>query len=133
MNAFDIVGWSFDADLHCTACARTRFGKALFDEENPPEDREGNEVHPIFASDFDGDSENCGDCADPIFDAEDEDEDDEEFAADCHDCEPGCPGDSAHLDGFCARAKAEDDPCTVCGGKLEGSLAVCCGQCDNCR
>lgn len=54
------------------------------------------------------------------------------FAADCHGCEPGCPGDEAHLDGFCSRAKAEDDPCTVCGGKLVGVRSIEDGRCPEC-
>ena len=57
-------------------------------------------------------------------------EEDEDFAGDCTDCAPGCPGDSAHRDGFCPRAKAEDDLCTICGGKLVGESAVVNGLCD---
>jgi hypothetical protein len=48
------------------------------------------------------------------------------------DCDEDCPGDSAHDDGFCARVKPEDDPCSVCGGPLQGERAVSYGQCDNC-
>lgn len=75
MKAYEIVGYSYNADVHCPECAVKDFGSENL--ANGCEDHEGNEVHPIFASDFDGDAENCADCAYPIFDAEDEDEEDE--------------------------------------------------------
>lgn len=85
MKAYEILGYSYDADIHCLDCAIKRFGAPIFNEANPPDDNEGNEVQPVFASDFDGDSENCSDCAAPIFDAEDEDED-EQDDCDCDGC-----------------------------------------------
>jgi hypothetical protein len=26
MKAWTIIGWAYDADMHCNACARERFG-----------------------------------------------------------------------------------------------------------
>lgn len=74
MKAFEIIGWAYDADLHCDGCARERFGAKLDDDENAPEDSEGNEVHPMFAGDeHDPAGEFCGDCGGPIWEASDDD------------------------------------------------------------
>ena len=63
MKAYDIIGWAYDGDYHCEGCAWRRFGRKLLDDTNPPEDSEGNEVHPMFAGDeFGEDGECCGDC-----------------------------------------------------------------------
>ncbi len=67
MKAWDIVGWTYEADMHCPDCAYERFGKALDDDENPPEDSEGNEVHPVFVSDCAEETEHCGDCGEGIW------------------------------------------------------------------
>lgn len=65
MKAWEIVAYAYDASLHCRECALKHFGK------NPDGllDSEGNEVHPIFASDeldpFGNlmyQSESCVDC-----------------------------------------------------------------------
>lgn len=98
MNSTDVVGYAYEADLHCTQCAEDRFGAAkLMDNENPPEDGEGNPVSPVFAGedayeqcdhcsglgtcthdgrdhacpqcDATGEcSRRCGDCTDPLID-----------------------------------------------------------------
>lgn len=78
MKAYDVIGWVYDADYHCPACAVKRFGE---DERSPgfpfpwlPEsgatDSEGNAPLPIFASDEWFDASNpdevfvlyCADC-----------------------------------------------------------------------
>lgn len=65
MNATDIIGWTYDADIHCNDCALARFGAAvtLYPWDGRAKDSEGNEPHPIFASDECGETgEYCGDC-----------------------------------------------------------------------
>ena len=77
MQHWDIVGWAYEADTHCEDCARERFGRKLDDDMTPPEDSEGNEVHPMFAGDaHDPSGEYCGDCGAEIVEpAEDDDQD----------------------------------------------------------
>ncbi len=61
MKAWDILGYTADADIYCPDCAERRYGP---DREGRL-DREGNEVRPIFASDSSEWSESgayCGDC-----------------------------------------------------------------------
>lgn len=62
MNLFDVVGYSFEASIHCPDCTIRRFGGDI-DEAT---DREGNAVHPIFRSDCESDAEHCDDCGDDI-------------------------------------------------------------------
>lgn len=60
----EIIGWSYEADIHCYDCAQKRFGVAL-DMTAPKSavDNEGNLVHPIFSTDETPPSgEYCGDC-----------------------------------------------------------------------
>ena len=77
MKAWDILGYTYDADVHCEKCAEKRFGKRLFDDKHPPEDSEGNEVHPIFASDeMDPAGEVCCDCGDVVVEPAEEEEED---------------------------------------------------------
>jgi len=66
VKAWTVVGWSYDADFHCPDCARARFGDATDDEDDPPEDSEGNEIHPLFAGDEGAAGEHCGDCFHPL-------------------------------------------------------------------
>ena len=61
MHAFDVIGYAYEADIHCPDCAYERFGKLL--DESDTTDSEGNPIHPVFASDIHFDeSECCGDC-----------------------------------------------------------------------
>jgi hypothetical protein len=61
MNACTIIGYTYDADIHCPACAAA----AGMDKEGAT-DSEGNESHPVFASEeFDGPA-CCGTCHDEI-------------------------------------------------------------------
>lgn len=49
MKSYEILGWAYEADLHCYDCAEKRFGVKKL-ENGDAKDSEGNEVHPIFAS-----------------------------------------------------------------------------------
>jgi hypothetical protein len=63
MKAWEVVGWAYEADIHCPACAMKRFGSAL---ENPSsEDTEGNPIHPIFAACEEA-GDYCGDCGERL-------------------------------------------------------------------
>ena len=66
-KTYEIVGWAYEADLHCNPCAQKRFGDQLKDEKNPPTDREGNPATPLFLGDLKGD-EVCGDCGSKLDD-----------------------------------------------------------------
>jgi len=64
---FEIVGYTYEADLHCNDCAIARFGPVVERVEGPSlqgVDNEGNEIHPIFLDQLDEfDYEpHCGDC-----------------------------------------------------------------------
>jgi hypothetical protein len=59
---------------------RIRYLEAIGKDEsdaNPPEDSEGNQVHPMFVSDeHDSSGEYCGDCGSEIWEPCEEDSDD---------------------------------------------------------
>lgn len=59
MKSYDIVGYTYDADMHCEACALARFPELAIGETAT--DSEENQTHPIFA-DSCGDDDACGDC-----------------------------------------------------------------------
>ena len=72
MKAWKVVAYTYDADVHCVECAGDRFyvirsGQVERDEVDLPEDSEGNEVHPVFASQVEG-SMMCGDCEREVLD-----------------------------------------------------------------
>lgn len=68
MKAWNILGYTYDADLHCCTCACEHFGHEPTEDDK---DSEGNEPHPIFASDeHDVKGEHCGDCAEEIWEPE---------------------------------------------------------------
>ena len=53
-----VIGWTYDADVHCDACAEARFG-----EPGAQEDTEGNPIRPIFETDEQPEGGYfCGDC-----------------------------------------------------------------------
>jgi len=55
----NIIGYSYEAALHCVDCARERFPLL----PNVAFDREGNQVRPVFSTDEPGDSgDYCDDC-----------------------------------------------------------------------
>jgi hypothetical protein len=71
-----IIGYAYEADVHCPACAFNAAAAGLLKREPPLEvgdgdehgltgdlvDREGNPVHPIFDIDEGAGDEVCGDC-----------------------------------------------------------------------
>ena len=60
-----IVGWTYDADMHCNSCAIAQFGEsALFADDT--RDSEGNPLHPIFSWSERNDDDYCGDCLESI-------------------------------------------------------------------
>lgn len=71
-KAWDIVGWTADADVWCNDCARSAYG-----EDSPTRfDGEGNLVHPIFVSELgqwlcdccgEGDAPHCNKCGESVF------------------------------------------------------------------
>ena len=61
MKAWDIIGWAYNAALHCPDCAST----AGMDCKGA-EDSEGNPPGPIFASSELLEVEYCGTCFEPI-------------------------------------------------------------------
>lgn len=65
LKATDVVGYTADADMHCVDCAHRIYGDDKGGSE-PKQDGEGNQVHPIFASDEGWDDEHCGTCGKPL-------------------------------------------------------------------
>lgn len=47
MKAWDIIAYTADADIYCPECAERLYPGC----EGTADDHEGNEVHPVFASD----------------------------------------------------------------------------------
>ena len=67
MKHYEIVGYTYEAGVHCDGCAAERFGLCDCDQQDVHgEDDEGNEIVPLFAGDCDG-SEICEDCGEPLF------------------------------------------------------------------
>ncbi|MCG2767431.1 MAG: hypothetical protein L6435_03495 [Anaerolineae bacterium] len=64
-KTYEVVGWAYEADLHCRECASKRFGEEL--EIKEMIDREGNPVHPLFLDETQQDDA-CGDCGRLILD-----------------------------------------------------------------
>lgn len=60
-KTYEVVGFAYEADLHCLDCAHKRFPELLDDENARVIDREGNEVWPVFLGDI-SESDCCGDC-----------------------------------------------------------------------
>jgi len=59
------IAYTYEADVHCPACARARFGDALDDPDT--EDREGNTLGVIFEWDeTPATGEHCGDCGEEV-------------------------------------------------------------------
>jgi len=69
LKAWDVVAWTADADHWCEACLVATYGEAATIEDplDRALDREGNPIHPVFASDL-GDSDIvCGKCFGVIY------------------------------------------------------------------
>lgn len=78
MNSTDVVGYTYEASLHCPDCARERAAVGLLKREPPLEmgtdmhglaydlvDREGNLVTPVFVSDA-TEGDRCDDCGEEL-------------------------------------------------------------------
>ena len=61
-----IIGYTYEAEMHCVRCAIERFSPGSkhydFGQGLSGTDREGNEIHPIFDIDEGSEDEYCGDC-----------------------------------------------------------------------
>lgn len=71
MKSWEVIGYTYDADVHCIACAEKRFGASALsdDADSPAIDGEGNEVHAMLAGEEhseDGSAVHCGTCGDEI-------------------------------------------------------------------
>ncbi len=53
-----IIGYAYEADVHCADCAKVRFNGRL----DLAVDAEGNPVHPIFSTDEKEHPLHCADC-----------------------------------------------------------------------
>lgn len=58
MKAWEVVAYTYEADYHCIECTHRNF------EGHEWVDREGNDIHPVFASDegWWAESHECGTC-----------------------------------------------------------------------
>jgi hypothetical protein len=74
MRGTDIIAVTADADVFHLQCARSIYGKRVIDRvlsvdrrfDPEPTDREGNEIHPVFASDEIPWDWSCGLCLERI-------------------------------------------------------------------
>lgn len=59
-----VVGFTYDADIHCVDCSQKRFGSADWPDLIPQglEDSEGNEPSAIFEDSESDTPEHCADC-----------------------------------------------------------------------
>ena len=86
MNSTDIVGYTYDAAMHCVDCARTSADVGLLRREPPLSiqadqhgiaqdliDREGNPVSPVFCGE-DSYRQTCDDCGESLDGTSDEPE-----------------------------------------------------------
>lgn len=62
-KAWEVVGYTGDADMYCPECAVARYGEWIVTHDVP--DNEGNNVMAVFLSD-EHDGAVCGDCHAPI-------------------------------------------------------------------
>lgn len=78
MGGIRIVGYTYEADVHCPSCAVQDFkdGRLVpsdnycIEDENglvlDAKDREGNVIKPVFSTDEDAETMVCGDCGHPL-------------------------------------------------------------------
>ena len=59
-KSYEIVAWTYDADIHCDPCTRKRFSDYALGESFAV-DSEGNPVHAVFLDQIET-PETCGDC-----------------------------------------------------------------------
>ena len=98
-NATDVVGYTYEGEVHCVSCTEERFGEAKDLEVRDLSglvDNEGNNLHPIFAMD-------------------------EGMACDC------CGGTGSHMV-VCGGERASSSyDCDTC--ESTGFVAYTCGDC----
>ena len=59
----EVIGYAYDADLHCVRCTGARFENP---DANDTTDSEGNPIGPIFLADEHDTEPHCGDCHEPL-------------------------------------------------------------------
>lgn len=59
-KSFEVVGYAYEAAIHCVECAEKRFGAAAL-ADGTAVDSEGNAVTAVFLDGI-GDDESCDDC-----------------------------------------------------------------------
>jgi hypothetical protein len=61
-----VVGYTYEADVHCVGCAFDRFGDML--DRDEAADSEGNRPHPVFSidEDFLEEHDACSTCGDRL-------------------------------------------------------------------
>lgn len=65
MRSIDVVGYAYEAALHCPDCTEKRFGD--LDKIESVQDREGNTPSPVWGDDEPGDcGDYCNDCHEPL-------------------------------------------------------------------
>jgi hypothetical protein len=60
-KTYEVVGYTYDADMHCVTCTTTRFGDKALSREILPNDSEGNPIHPVFLEEATN-SDVCREC-----------------------------------------------------------------------
>ncbi len=58
-----IIGYTYDAEVHCVGCTRRRFQGA---EDHDATDAEGNEVYEVLDTSEDCYLDHCADCHEPL-------------------------------------------------------------------
>jgi len=64
-KTYEVIGYAYEADLHCVACTIKRFGVRM-EFLDKVEDDEGNPIHPVFLGDEREGPEYCGDCREEL-------------------------------------------------------------------
>ena len=67
-KSYSVLGYTYEADIHCPGCTIDRFGEAVTQhgiDDIPVTDTEGNPVYPLFADQTEP-WDVCGDCHTPI-------------------------------------------------------------------
>lgn len=63
MNSFDIIGYTYEAAVHCDPCAAARFGRCPCEHYDVHGiDGDGVEIEPIFADSENVEELSCDDC-----------------------------------------------------------------------
>ena len=66
-KSYEVIGYYYEADLHCLDCAFYRFGVVVHSlDTSGVIDREGNSITPAFLGDEYESYPHCGDCFEPL-------------------------------------------------------------------